>query len=133
MGVTIEMRFEITGIDKAVANLGKLQEAIPEAVARGMYAWAAFFVIPQAQEETPVRTGYLRASAFVDEPTVTMGNAEVRFGFSANYAIYVHENLEAHHDVGKAKFLEDPVMRSGQKAAEYVADEIRKVIQEVAA
>ena len=30
-------------------------------------------------------------------------------GFTANYAIYVHENLQAHHPVGQAKFLEDPL------------------------
>jgi hypothetical protein len=33
---------------------------------------------------------------------------EVTVGYTQNYAIYVHENLEAHHPVGQAKFLEDP-------------------------
>ena len=30
-------------------------------------------------------------------------------GFGAYYSIYVHENLEAQHKVGKAKFLEDAI------------------------
>lgn len=29
-------------------------------------------------------------------------------GYEAYYAIYVHENLQAHHPVGQAKFLEEP-------------------------
>lgn len=36
-----------------------------------------------------------------EKPTVVVG-------FTQKYAIYVHENLEAHHDVGQAKFLEQP-------------------------
>lgn len=32
----------------------------------------------------------------------------VSVGYTQNYAIYVHEDLEAHHDVGQAKFLEQP-------------------------
>lgn len=29
-------------------------------------------------------------------------------GFTQNYALYVHENLQARHPVGQAKFLEQP-------------------------
>lgn len=29
-------------------------------------------------------------------------------GYTAQYAIYVHENLEAYHPVGQAKYLEQP-------------------------
>ncbi len=35
-------------------------------------------------------------------------NAAVLVGYTASYAIYVHENLEAYHEVGQAKFLEEP-------------------------
>lgn len=36
------------------------------------------------------------------------GSVSVAVGFQTNYAIYVHENLEAYHPVGMAKFLEEP-------------------------
>lgn len=36
------------------------------------------------------------------------GNVSVSVGFTQNYAVYVHENLEAYHKVGQAKFLEQP-------------------------
>lgn len=38
----------------------------------------------------------------------TDNNGAVIVGFTQNYALYVHENLEAHHPVGQAKFLEQP-------------------------
>ncbi len=48
--------------------------------------------------------------------------AETKVGYSAPYAIYVHENLLAYHKEGQAKFLEQP-MRT-EKAA--MADIIRR-------
>ena len=32
----------------------------------------------------------------------------VQVGFTQNYALFVHENLEANHPVGQAKYLEQP-------------------------
>lgn len=40
-----------------------------------------------------------------------ISNAGVVVGYSQNYALFVHENLDANHPVGKAKFLEDPLRR----------------------
>lgn len=36
------------------------------------------------------------------------GAASGVVGYGQNYARFVHENLEAHHPVGQAKFLEKP-------------------------
>jgi hypothetical protein len=39
-------------------------------------------------------------------------NASVVVGYSTGYALYVHENLQAHHAPGKeAKYLEGPARR----------------------
>jgi hypothetical protein len=35
-------------------------------------------------------------------------NVQVTVGYTQSYAIFVHENLNAHHEVGQAKFLEQP-------------------------
>ncbi len=32
----------------------------------------------------------------------------VRVGYTQSYAVHVHENMETHHPVGQAKFLEQP-------------------------
>ena len=79
-------------------------------------------VMTDAKLLTPVDTGNLRASGHVSLPTVHVSEATVTLGFggpagsgnhggqsnaeSVGYAVYVHENMEAHHPVGQAKFLE---------------------------
>lgn len=48
---------------------------------------------------------------------------DVAVGYTANYALYVHENLEANHpNGGQAKYLEEP-MRT-------LAPELRRIIRE---
>jgi hypothetical protein len=39
---------------------------------------------------------------------------KLEIGYTADYAIYVHENLQARHPIGQAKFLEQP-MREHKK------------------
>ena len=65
----------------------------------------------KSQDRTPVETGDLRRSHRVDAKregtdivaTITVG------GPAASYAVFVHENLQATHPVGQAKFLESAV------------------------
>lgn len=49
-------------------------------------------------------------------------DVSVIFGYTANYAIYVHENLEAAHTNGQSKFLEQPFRE--------LQDEFRRMIVE---
>jgi hypothetical protein len=44
--------------------------------------------------------------------TTSGGNITVEVGYAAPYAIYVHEDLQAHHTVGEAKFLSKAVYRT---------------------
>lgn len=70
----------------------------------------------ESQRQVPVRYGALRGSGTVqvtgDQPfEVTIGYG----GSSASYALWVHENLAAHHKAPtKAKYLEDPVKAAMQ-------------------
>jgi len=63
--------------------------------------------------QCPVDTGTLRASGMV-QPPVRVGNQVVVTagygGAASGYAIYVHEDLNATHPVGNAKFLERPFL-----------------------
>jgi len=47
-------------------------------------------------------------------------------GYTANYAVYVHENLEAHHPVGQAKYLEQPAREHADKLAATVRKTYQK-------
>lgn len=62
--------------------------------------------------QVPVDTGTLRSTGSVSEPSMLSQHPEVSLGYggpAAPYALIVHEDLNAHHTVGKAKYLEDPV------------------------
>lgn len=50
--------------------------------------------------------------------------SNVQIGYDAYYAIYVHEDLQAYHPVGKAKFLEDAVSSLGSSLVAQVEREI---------
>lgn len=47
-------------------------------------------------------------------------------GYTQHYAIWVHENLTAHHPIGKAKFLEGPARRLGKELMRMVSTGIAK-------
>jgi hypothetical protein len=49
----------------------------------------------------------------------------VYVGYTANYAIFVHENLEAKHPVGKAKFLEAPARAMRKELSENIKTAMR--------
>ncbi|GLI51348.1 hypothetical protein TSYNTROOL_14340 [Tepidanaerobacter syntrophicus] len=76
---------------------------------------------------TPVDTGALRSSAFTEADRQGK-NPGVVVGFEEEYAIYVHENLEAHHTVGQAKFLEQPLQENTDKYVGYVRDKVQDLI-----
>lgn len=69
----------------------------------------------KAQARTPVDTGALRDSFEVSRPKQSRGvvSVEVRAGGpSAPYAAKVHENMEASHAKGEAKFLQRPTLEA---------------------
>ena len=80
----------------------------------------------KAQDLTPVDTGALRSSAFTEAESGS--NPSVVVGFEEEYAIFVHENLEAHHNNGQAKFLEQPLRENADKYAEHVKNKVQELI-----
>lgn len=52
--------------------------------------------------------------------------ASVIVGYTQQYAVYVHENLEAHHTSGQAKFLEQPARENKEKYAKLACDQLQK-------
>lgn len=112
-------------------------EKAAAALGNGLYREAAG-ILAASRPLVPVDTGALRASGYVTEP-VQEGNllvVEVGYGGTASkinpktgepsgkYALMVHENLEAFHKVGMAKYLEIPfnaaVRGMGARLADFV-------------
>lgn len=99
--------------------LRKIAAAFPDHVGAAIYQEAQI-EMTEAKRRTPVKTGTLRASGLVARPVRSGRNISVTLSFGGaakDYAIYVHENLEAYHGNppfkgGQAKFLESTLDES---------------------
>ena len=79
-------------------------------------------LITSSQPLVPVDTGALRSSGFVNTPVTSGDKISVKLGYggpatkvnpktgeaTTDYAVKVHEDLQMHHTVGEAKYLEKP-------------------------
>lgn len=98
---------QIMGMEQIRKRAKKWDKEIREAAKEALYD-EALLTLEESNTDVPVDTGNLRASGYVKRPN-RLGN--VHIGYAAGYATYVHENLEAYHPVGKAKFLEDVIKK----------------------
>ena len=118
----------------SVSGLKKIEAAIAahkRKTARGMRAgliMAGLFLQREAQLIVPVDTTDLKESANT-RPEGKGMDTQVVVSFGTEYAVYVHENLEARHAPGKqAKFLETPLREKGDRMAEIVVETMRTVL-----
>lgn len=85
------MTVTVEGFDEVMRNLNREIDAVPEKTMAGLMA-GGLTIQASAQRKVPVEHGNLRASAYTRKD---MGGAlAVEVGFTAAYAVYVHENLE---------------------------------------
>lgn len=94
-------RSKVKGLDQTMSRLNALIADIKDRTPEGLLD-AGLQVEGVARERAPVLTGNLRNSGYTRQATPLT----VAVGFNAAYAVFVHENLEAYHPVGQAKFLE---------------------------
>ena len=89
-------------------------------------------IFEQSQEEVPVDTNALRTSGKLGLPQLEGQSVvvEISYGGAAvDYAMIVHEDLEARHREGKkAKYLEDPARRALAGMDERILAKIRKAM-----
>jgi len=94
----------MTGGAKCVANL-KIKSEMLEAGYKTIITQWANEVLRQSQMMCPVDTGTLRRSGRVT--TLSSSPLKMQIGYTAEYAIYVHE-IPANHPVGQWKYLSTP-------------------------
>lgn len=125
----MKVRVKIDGTQDVLRGLVVAHEAARKALAGALFI-EANNVMNESKEIVPVDTGYLRASGYVDLPREGPGGINVEMGYTAPYAIYVHENLNARHAPGKqAKFLEQPLMKAQEGMPERVAAHIQRALK----
>lgn len=107
----------------ASADIKRFQEdlrrkgaALQQRAVRAMDRFG-IYVLSQATERAPIDTGDLRASAQELPAEINGGKVTKVIGFGMEYAAAVHENLNAKHKQGQAKFLESAVRENESKMA----------------
>ena len=109
-------------LEQIAMNLSKKIKEIEGATVTGLYK-AGLMIEREAIERTPKDTGNLRNSFLT---TRNENNVEIKN--TANYSLVVHEDLQAKHPVGEAKFLENAIKAKEKEALEIIADSARKSV-----
>lgn len=127
-----DFRFTITGHLEVNATLAAFGDRYLQALAVGLREWDEERMT-ESKELCPVDTGALRSTGHAEdvvrEGDVLTGvlsyGGVAGSGTDVGYAVYVHENLEAHHPVGQAKFLEQPVREAEPHFVTDLAESVR--------
>jgi hypothetical protein len=111
------------GLAAVQRNLTKEIGGIVNRTASGVIK-AALHLQRSSMPEAPILTGTLRNSCVVTNGTIGK-NPVAAVSYLAGYAGFVHENMNAAHHVGKAKFLQDPAMREQSRMVQIIAEDAR--------
>lgn len=125
------MEIEIRNVDRVADELRGIARHLADAVGPALRAEAEI-EMTEAKRRTPVDTGALRGSGHVAGPKHSGRDTQVTLAFggpAAPYALFVHENLDAHHPVGQAKFLEGTLHESAPYLAQRIARRIAASIR----
>lgn len=102
---------------------------IQAGAARGL-TLGAMFLRGMALPLTPLDRGPLRESAAVWEAYA--GSLIAAVSFDTPYAVRQHEELSYHHDVGQAKFLEQPAREQAAEIYRIAAAEVARSLGQAA-
>ena len=131
-----------TTTSKCKFNCGKIN-TIKAAVGAALYQEGEL-IMTDAKELTPVDTGALRSSGFVEQPKQQGNVTTVQLGFggvatklnektgepTTSYGLIVHEDLNMHHTSGEAKFLEKPVMKRSKDIATRITKRLQRMMKQ---
>ncbi len=99
---------KVTGVKNVIANIKRVNVKFGIGVERGLKK-AGLLIQRESQKIVPVDVGNLRGGAFTRNIGGRAFDTDVIVGYTADYAVYVHEDLQAKHKKGKkAKYLEIP-------------------------
>lgn len=111
---------KVSGLSDVLFGLTEAEKNFIAGAVRGLKR-AGLLVQGDAQKLTPVDEGNLRGSAY----TELVGTLTVQVGYTAEYAPHVHEDLQARHTVGEAKFLEKSVQQNAGDVLKILHEEMK--------
>lgn len=114
---------KITGMNQVLNNLKKATNEMGKKAQRGLKK-GGLFLQRESQKIVPVDLGLLNKSVKTENIGGSGFDADivVHYGAGADYAVYVHEDMDAKHKAGKkAKYLEGPAREKKQEIFKIVA------------
>lgn len=120
---------KVSGQDKLLQELKRVGTTSMKQAYSNAMTDMLLTVKGKSMKRTPVDTGFLKSATFIKQfRTTKMGSKGMVYN-TANYAKYVHENLNASHTEGQqAKFLETAVQEVSKDAEEILSYYVRKVL-----
>jgi len=116
----------ITGMPRILKNLKRSKLTTALGVQRGLKR-AGQFLQRESQLIVPVDTSNLKGGAFTRNIGGSGFDTDVVVGYVADYAVYVHEDLQANHKTGKqAKYLEQPAREKKDEIFRIIREEAKK-------
>lgn len=115
------LKYSMRGRQKVTRNLERAPRRLRKEIEAAAYQEAnvemteSKRLCPVDVTENAPHPGQLRASGRVLPPRWEGNEVRVDLAYGGgpvDYALVVHEDLEAHHPVGQAKYLEQPLMES---------------------
>lgn len=105
--------------------LARWFDEVPYELEAFLYEEAEEIMAESKEHYVPVDLGNLKNSGYVSPPE---NGASILLGFAASYALEVHEDLQAHHKVGRAKYLEIPFLERVQKMPQRLAERAEEIL-----
>ena len=90
---------KVTGVKQIAFNMKKVNSKLGNNFSRGLKI-GGLFLLKHSKKIVPVQVGTLRSSGFVRNTGGSGFRTDIVVGYTAEYAAYVHEDLEKAH--GKA-------------------------------
>lgn len=114
----------IKGLKGLKSAIKKHKKVTAKGLRVGLFR-AGLFLQRESQKIVPVDKNFLRPSA-TTRATGNDRSPEVVVGYGTDYALYVHEDMQARHKPGKsAKFLEKPLRENEDRLGEIVLKGIK--------
>jgi hypothetical protein len=118
-------KVKVEGVKQVIKRLYTIKGETAKGMERGIVK-AGKHLQTKSQAVVPVDTGAHKASAYTRRKGHGF-STQVTVGYTQDYAIYVHEDLEARHKPGKiAKYLERPARETKEAMAKIIRKEAQK-------
>lgn len=143
------LSIRVSGVPDVKATLRRLGDRADDEFGNAMWRRGVKLMTKiKAGQYVPVDLGMLRKSGHVTKPEKRRGVIVVEVGFggpagsgnhggdtneeTVGYAVYVHEDLQAHHEVGQAKYLTEPAMEAMPKWPREIAADLDRALRKIA-